>query len=237
VRTIIVLLLVWNAACEQCTEGESECSADGIAVCNYGRLEISFCCAQDGCREVDVDGTRRAVCSPSDEPDPRCASAEPIDNICADARTALHCDSGYGGHERQCDGVCVSPKPHTALCAVSNAPDARCADGRTTDHCSGSAIVSCSMGYATREQQCAAPFDTCVMVPNNLGGLEPRCATSQPDAACATDSPGRCDGLDIYGCRAGRRTFEHCEHSCYQNPADSMFPEAFCEGPHCDIGG
>lgn len=234
---IVVLL----TGCEgfHCEEGEQHCSGDGIATCNsHGRWEISLCCAQDGCREVEVDGRQQGVCSPSSQPDPRCDGTEGIDNVCvdgADGRPAsLHCDSGYGGFEKSCDVACVSPEPGIGFCALANDPDPRCdLVGGTGRLCFGDRILRCARGFAVGEESCVAPFSECTQVPDNLGNLGPRCATPILFDECAVDSPGRCDGNDIIGCRDRRKTFTHCEHSCYENPIDSMFPEAFCEGPPC----
>jgi hypothetical protein len=233
---IVLLATLWWSGCDECVDGETRCSGDGIASCVRGRFRaISFCCAQDGCRDVLVDELQTAVCSPTDQPDPRCEGAAPIDNICVDGPASLHCDAGYGSYEQVCARVCVEPEPGFGFCALAEVPDPRCAASGPADRCDGDRIVSCTLGFATAEQPCAAPFETCMLVPDNLGGSHPRCATAQPDPACATDSPGRCDGRDIYSCRGGRRTFESCAHACYENPIDSRFPEAFCEGPSCSI--
>jgi hypothetical protein len=126
----------------------------------------------------------------------------------------------------------VTPEPGLAICALADAPDPRCgADSTRT--CEGNTILQCEHGYAVAEVACAAPFDTCAYELDNLGNPVARCATSRPDPACTPDLPARCDGRDILGCVDGRRTLDHCRYSCYQNPIDSMFPEAFCEGPAC----
>jgi hypothetical protein len=232
VRLILVAMASGLAACE-CTEGESWCTGDGITRCKDGRATISSCCARDGCRDVEIEGVPTAVCSATNSPDPRCAGAAPIDDVCVDG-VRLHCVAGYSSSEQTCSHACVTPGPGIALCALDGVPDPRC-DERIASHCSGNAIVSCAFGYAIAEEPCVAPFDTCVDDRDNLGAPRARCATALPDPACAGDPPGRCSGLDILGCAEGRRTIAHCEHSCFQNPVDSMFPEAFCDGPACSF--
>lgn len=233
-----VAILVLLTGCEvfRCEEGEQRCSGDGIATCNaYGRWEISLCCAQDGCREVEVDGAPAAVCSPQSTPDPRCDGTQAIDSVCVDGPASLHCDSGYGGFEHACEVTCVTPEPGIAFCALADQPDPRCdLVGGSGRLCLGDRILRCARGFAIAEEPCVTPYSECTLVPDNLGHLSPRCATPILVDECVVDSPGRCDGRDIIGCRGGRRTAAHCEHSCYENPIDSMFPEAFCEGPPCD---
>lgn len=233
----IVAAIWWLSGCDQCVDGEGTCIGNGVATCEYGRWAISLCCAQDGCREVEVDGRSEGVCSPTSTPDPACDGLA-IGSVCADrpdGPASLHCDSGYGGFERACEAVCVTPEPGLGFCALADQLDPRCdligGDGRL---CFGDRIVRCAHGFAVGEELCIAPFDECTLVPDNLGGLHPRCATQILIDECVVDSPGRCDGNDIIGCESGRKTFEHCEYSCYENPIDSMFPEAFCEGPPCD---
>ena len=228
---MVLACLAANTGCEQCEQADgSWCTGNGVTSCEYGRATISFCCIE-GCQEVEVDGAPRAVCSPSAKPDPRCADAAPIDNICVDG-VALHCDHGFASGGRACANACVSAEPGVAMCALAETPDPRCGPQRST-RCSGNSILECLHGYAISELRCEAPFDTCATDLDNLGGPHPRCATASTNPACADDAPARCNGLDILGCAEGRRTFEHCTHSCYENPADSMFPEAFCEGPAC----
>jgi hypothetical protein len=230
----IALLFLVLAGCDECVDGETICDGRGIVGCGRrGFTELSPCaCVFDGCRNTtDPDGLRHAVCSPSPQPDPRCEGAAPYDNICV-GNTRLTCDNGYAGFEHQCAILCVSPEPGVAFCALSDQTELRCAGGDGA-RCSGTTIVRCLRGLPIAEEPCVAPFAACVLVPDNLGGQHPACATADSDPGCEVDSPGRCDGLDIFGCRNGRRTFEHCEYSCYENPIDSMFPEAFCEGPSC----
>ena len=224
---VLVLAALAGCACDE--SAATWCTGDGITHCEYGRPTISFCCAFDGCKDVEVDGVATAVCSPTGEPDPRCAGGS--GEICAGG-SALFCRFGYGSNEAVCAGVCVSPEPGVALCALSADLDPRCtfSDG---PRCDGDSILDCSHGYAVSESRCAAPFSTCALEADNLGAMHPRCATPDPDPACADDPPARCAGADIYGCSSGRRTVEHCAYSCYENPIDSMFPEAFCDGPPC----
>jgi hypothetical protein len=232
----LILLLLWPlAGCDECVEGETACRGDGIASCVRGRFrEVFFCCAQDGCRDVEVDGSQQAVCSPTDRLDPRCDGAAAFENRCVDG-ARLTCNFGYSGFEEHCAVACVEAEPDVALCAVSPMPDPRCAGFERGTFCNGNSIVECAFGFVTSDVACTAPFDSCMLVPDNLGGRHPACATPTADPGCETDSPGRCDGLDIVGCRGGRRTIEHCVHGCYENPIDSRFPEAFCEGPPCHI--
>lgn len=234
-RCVLVTLfcvLGW-AGCDRCAEGVSWCTGDGLTHCEHGRPTISFCCAQDGCQDVEVDGVPTAVCSPTNEPDPRCEGAAPLDDICVDG-VRLHCDAGYSGFEQECAHACVTPEPGIALCALADAPDPRCGESNGR-RCSGNTILKCAFGYAVSEETCVAPFDTCAYDRDNLGGMHPTCATALPEPSCAGDPPGRCSGLDIFGCAEGRRTFMHCVHGCYENPVDSIAPEPFCEPRPCSI--
>ncbi len=117
--------LCWGAFewSEMCQLTESRCDQNKVMSCGRetGFLSLrtfdllSKDCDDAICVDVDNAEQRRAVCSSSERPDPRCDTT--TGEWCVGETTLLACWYGYG-HEQPCAGRCVDHHPLSGIAAA-----------------------------------------------------------------------------------------------------------------------
>jgi hypothetical protein len=229
-RSALVIALCAGCAGE-CEEPESQCGHSGVRYeCYEGAFGSRVGCCPTGSACVDtVDdaGLRRAACSVSGAPDPRCAGMG--GTLCI-GNTLLVCDRGFVEREEACDSVCVTDQDHQSRCVVA-ATDARCAalDGGRTTLCDGEWLLQCRGEMLVSERSCPGVGASCGV----LGAGNAFCVIgSGPDPRCVDGPFMLCDGNMLIDCIADHATARQvCDPA---TPCHATRFTAWCDTETCD---